>query len=416
MKYFFLGQDNFGNRGCEALIRSSVKLIRETDPEAVFIVPSGDIKRDSEQWPEHRTLGVSFCDPEPFPSAVRWWGRLQRRVPLARSIAPSYTPTQQTRESLESSDVIIMTGGDIISLDYGLESLFYWCGLCDFAISRGKKVVLSAASVGPFSKEKRVESIMLKKLRRFSLITVREQASLTYLTKNGVNGVQLVGDPAFCLDANGKLRNEVERKKFEGHLGLNVSPLIEKFKAEDQDDAHITREICGFIEEIVNSTPIDIALLTHVDPLDQSGGYNSDYSYMLKIYEKAISQGIPKERIHLLPRELNCEELKYVLSSLKYFIGARTHATIGAMSKGTPTISIAYSVKASGINNMIFGHDRYVLPTPKISKTSLLEYFSRLKDEEESIRSTLNTRMPEIQLLSRENFKLIKRLAIAGAI
>lgn len=42
-------------------------------------------------------------------------------------------------------------------------------------------------------------------------------------------------------------------------------------------------------------------------------------------------------------------ELKWVLSHLSWFAGARMHATIGAFSSGTPTLGLGYSDKAAGV-------------------------------------------------------------------
>ena len=45
--------------------------------------------------------------------------------------------------------------------------------------------------------------------------------------------------------------------------------------------------------------------------------------------------------------------LKNIISNCHYFMGARTHSTIAALSSYVPTISIAYSIKAFGINEEI---------------------------------------------------------------
>jgi polysaccharide pyruvyl transferase WcaK-like protein len=42
-------------------------------------------------------------------------------------------------------------------------------------------------------------------------------------------------------------------------------------------------------------------------------------------------------------------ELKWTLSRLDWFAGARMHATIGAFSSGVPTLGLGYSDKAAGV-------------------------------------------------------------------
>ncbi len=61
MKRFYLtGQNNFGNRGCEAIVRGTVSLLSEQFGDIEVYVPSYDIERDSKQWPEAEQAGVRF--------------------------------------------------------------------------------------------------------------------------------------------------------------------------------------------------------------------------------------------------------------------------------------------------------------------------------------------------------------------
>jgi polysaccharide pyruvyl transferase WcaK-like protein len=101
-----------------------------------------------------------------------------------------------------------------------------------------------------------------------------------------------------------------------------------------------------------------------------------------------------KDKVVLVPRTLNAAQLKYLISKLQFFIGARTHATIAAFSMGIPTISIAYSVKAKGINKDLFGDTRFVLETPKVDKSSLIKALELLEQEEQAVHSLLSERIP----------------------
>ena len=53
MKSFYLsGHHNFNNRGCEAIVRSTVGLLRQEFGAVEVLVSSGDISRDTAQWPD----------------------------------------------------------------------------------------------------------------------------------------------------------------------------------------------------------------------------------------------------------------------------------------------------------------------------------------------------------------------------
>jgi polysaccharide pyruvyl transferase WcaK-like protein len=131
--------------------------------------------------------------------------------------------------------------------------------------------------------------------------------------------------------------------------------------------------------------------LPHVDPLE-GGGDNSDSHYMKSIQDMLGDQ---RGRLTLAPATLNAPQLKHVLSRCRYFIGARTHATIGALSTKVPTVSIAYSIKAKGLNRDLFGDERLVLETNRVSTATLQEYFDKLRTGGPDIQALLNARIPE---------------------
>ena len=61
---------------------------------------------------------------------------------------------------------------------------------------------------------------------------------------------------------------------------------------------------------------------------------------------------------------------------------------------GVPTISIAYSVKAKGINKDLFGDTRFVLETPSVDQASLAQALRLLEQEEQTVHSLLSERIP----------------------
>lgn len=394
MKIYFAGQDNFGNRGCEALIRSNVKTIHEVLPDAEFLVPTNNLDEDSKQWPTAREHNVSFIPAEPMPEIIRWWSRARRVLKFLHAAPPKFKVTDRTKESILASDALIMTGGDIISLDYGLESLFYWQRICEVAMDAGKPTVLWAGSIGPFSAMPAVENLMKKFLQRFSLITVRETATLKYLQNLGLNNAKLVTDPAFALDPEAFERDYLSFFSDEQPVvGFNVSPLIRKFRDTTESKDDLDDEVVQFLVQMLNSKKYKILLIPHVDPLSGSE-VNSDSAYMIKILNKVLASGFDESVIRILPRTLNAAQLKYVISKCKCFMGARTHATVAALSQKVPTTSIAYSIKAKGINHDLFGHTDFVLETPKVTAATLEIHLNKLIDNHAAIKELLNVKIP----------------------
>ena len=72
---------------------------------------------------------------------------------------------------------------------------------------------------------------------------------------------------------------------------------------------------------------------------------------------------------------------------MRFFIGARTHATIAAYSTLIPTMVLGYSVKSRGIAKDIFGEEKLVLNLKDISDSSkLIEKFQEMVLDEQELK------------------------------
>jgi len=390
MKFYLSGQRTFSNRGCEAIVRSTVALLRECFGDIEVLVPSDDIPRDQLQWPDASLAGVRFV-PAFAPAYMRYWVHLQRLpIPSLKRAGWPFPMPRWLRDQIASVDAVLSVGGDNYSLDYHIPSPLM--GVDALARRMGKPVILWGASVGPFEGEPHFVPAIRRHLSQFDLICVRESVSHKYLSGQlGLDNVWQMVDPAFMLH-----KEPVDTSAFwptsapNGVLGLNVSPLIERYKTEQQD---LRAEVAAFIRRAVTEHGLGVLLIPHVVPLN-GAKKNNDANYMAPLLEACADHG---GAVAMMPAQFNAVQIKSVISELRFFIGARTHATIAALSTGVPTISIAYSIKARGINKDLFGHEDVVLPTPSISSASLSNALAYLIDKEVSLRQALAARMPQYQ-------------------
>ncbi|MBK6959459.1 MAG: polysaccharide pyruvyl transferase family protein [Nitrosomonas sp.] len=403
-KYYFLGHETFSNRGCEALIRGVSGIIRERSPESEFLVPSFKIESDRKQWNGCTNAGIRFIPAYQMPLRLRIWGRFDKMVPGFRSFwLPTPHIPSNIRRYVRDTTAGIMTGGDVLSLDYGIPSLLKFIGQAESYMARGHRVFLWAASIGPFGADPEIERFVIKHLNGYANISVRESSSRDYLEKLGFKNVKLVADPAFVLmPESWDISTVLPTISGEGLLGFNISPLIKSFRNNESQVSELETAIVEFLCDVIKRTELSIVLIPHVDSID-GGDRNSDYRYMQRLidqlgllYPETIST-----RIVLAPRDMNAVRTKYLISRCRFFIGARTHATIAAWSTCVPTISIAYSVKATGLNTDLFGDLRYVLETQNLSKMTLWESLEKLRTEEQGIGSLLKQRIPECQRRAR---------------
>lgn len=387
MKRFYLtGQRTFGNRGCEAIVRSTVSMLNKTFGKIEVLVPSDDIVRDKQQWPEASQQGVVFVEAY-LPAYTKYWVHLQR-LPfkfLKKAGWPFPFP-KKLRDEISSVDAVLSIGGDNYSLDYRLPSLLM--GVDRLAMSLGKPVFIWGASVGPFEAEPHFVSAIQQHLAGMSFIAARESITYSYLTETlGLNNVIKMADPAFTL-----AKEVVDTTLFwpkessNGVIGLNISPLIERYKSDGQD---LRAEAIQFIRNAV-AKEFSVLLISHVVPLDGNKN-NNDAAYMADMLAELAALG---NSVTIMPAHFNASQIKQVISQLRFFIGARTHATIAALSSGVPTLSIAYSVKAKGINKDLLGDMPVVLPTPELTAASLMTGLDYLIENEVQIKSYLESKLP----------------------
>jgi colanic acid/amylovoran biosynthesis protein len=392
-RFYLSGQRTFRNRGCEAIVRSTVDLLKEHFGEVEVLVPSVNIARDTAQWPDAASHGVRLVRAY-LPPPARYWVRLQSLpLPLVKRAAWPFPMPRWLRHQLESVDAVLAVGGDNYSLDYRIPSPIM--SVDSWAMDMGKPVMLWGASVGPFEREPEFIEPVTRHLARMHFVAAGESMSHDYLIhKLGLRNVIRMADPAFVLG-----KEAVDLKPFwplgAGHvLGLNVSRLIERYKREGQN---LRAEVAAFIRHAVTEHQLGVLLVPHADPL-RDDGQGGDAAYMAALLEQVADLG---DAVKMMPNTFNAAQTKYVISYLRFFIGARAHATIAALSSGVPTVSIAYSVKACGINRDVFGNQDMVLQARDLSARSLHASLKWLMHREDALRRLLDQRVGEWQAAAK---------------
>ncbi len=381
-RFLLVGHGGFYNRGCEAIVRCTVDIIRRAFPDSSIVLSSYDAEADDVKIREGGIPidGVlpAHLHAAPKPS-VRWaWQAAHRRL-----LWPNLTKNDYLyRRHYKQADVVVSIGGDNFSDDYGSPEGFF--RTLDAAKRCGARTVIWGASIGPFSPPE-AERKWGKYLAQVDLITAREDKTVEYLAGLGITeNVQRVCDPAFLLPAI-EPRIAVSLGGTKGMtVGVGMSALMDRYGAMQQYlDAHV-----GLINHITSKYDADIVLVPHVI---QDAKTRNDSAIC---EEMAHRVGTPS-RLYVLPKTLNACELKYCIAKCDYFVGARTHSTIASLSSLVPTISIGYSVKAWGINQDLLGSTDYVVDSQDMGADSLIAKFEQLHAQREEIVHRLQTSVPQ---------------------
>lgn len=374
MKVLMFAHAGSLNRGCEAIVRSTVNMIKKMNPQAKVYLASGNPSSDA----MIENLDDVF-DARPIPITRYSYDWIVSSMQLKLFKTESYALRrieQGTIRHISDMDVCLSIGGD--NYCYGDQPGLYEINRT--VKEAGKKLVLWGCSIG----EEDMNERKLVDLQQFDLILARESLTHEMLCQAGLHNVERCADPAFTLEYE---ELELPSGWKEGKMiGLNYSPLVyQRNPASKNAVRHL-------IAHILAHTDLCIALTPHVI---EPG--NDDAEILKSYYEEFKHTG----RVILLPDDLNAMQYKGYIRRMRFFIGARTHATIAAYSSMVPTMVLGYSVKSKGIAKDLFGLEKLVLSLEQLSVSSILiERFNELIRDEAAIKLQLELVLPDMHRLS----------------
>lgn len=393
--FILAGNGPYSNRGCEAIVRGTTKILREhfRDPHFICLTHIQNEEQFRRQCLEETDPAITHFHTNRMSKkhALRNFWKLRTWLYAYRSLFNSeklkYLMYRDMLPHLDGASAVLSVGGDNYSLDYGVPKRF--TGLDDIVLEKEKPLAIWGASVGPFTMMPDYEEYMSRHLRAVPGIFARESVTINYLKSIGVTeNVYPVADPAFLMDPVKPEGIEDVFPLDEEAIGLNLSPLMAKYVTGGDLEAWTSRAAL-IIESVAKTTGMPVYLIPHV-----TNPTSNDHKFM----QRALS--LIKDRngtITLVPPDYNAAEIKWIISRLALFAGARTHSTIAGLSSGVPTLSFAYSIKARGINQDIFGHTDYCMEPTDLDAGAVAGRVASMLDEGAAIRDDLAERIPAVQ-------------------
>lgn len=368
MKCVMYPHGGSGNHGCEAIVRSTVKLLGDQ-----LILFSNCVDEDLNVGLD-RLCRVSEAVHPMTRCSMSYIKVLAKTYLFRNKKAFDEMAFQHIVEDSKNSQYFLSIGGD--NYCYGHPPYIY---LVNSMLEKAHvKRVLWGASVEPVAIDER----MLQDLKGYDKIWARESLTYNALLAKGLKQTFLLPDPAFVLDRkdlplpNGFVEGET--------VGINVSPMIIDC---EKGQGMVLQNYVMLVRYIIENTDMQVALIPHV-----VWNYNDDRKPLYQLYEMFKNTG----RIVMID-DHNAEELKGYIARCRFMVAARTHASIAAYSTQVPTLVVGYSVKARGIARDIFGSEsHYVIPAQSLRKENeLLDEFKWLIEHEEEIKKHYERVMPE---------------------
>lgn len=381
MKFLLFDHSGCLNRGCEAIVRTTVKILEAAFPGSEYSLLSFSPKSDIVLSDIPR-LTIKGFSAQPLSFTQKMINAFHYKF-LHRSDYYFRAAYKDSVNFAADCDVCLCIGGDTFC--YGDNEL------CRSLIAQfkamGKKVVLWGCSVG----EEDLTPEKIETLRIIDGIFARESLTKEALENAGIKNARLFADPAFTL--------ETAEVDLEGEhlLGINLSELVAEYCPD------LAQHASRFLEKIEKETHYTPVLIPHVTINAKD---NNDYAFLKEIYDNA---NLTKTVI--LPDTLSASQYKGYIKKCELLIAARTHASIGAYSNCVPVFALSYSIKARGIAKELFGEELCVADVKSVeSADSLFAFLHTLEENADKMRSILAEVIPEKKALAFSAGEALKEI------
>ena len=387
MKIFFNYMAMY-NYGCEAIIRGTINILsRVFGDNLEFAMPSHEpeyTKKSLADLPNFKVVPFSLIQ------------RIKRIVRRELGFKQWYTTTLFRPQPLKEVDCVLSVGGDLYTLDCVGDIPWHLLGIGEYCCDHNIPYVIWGASVGPFEKRPERMPIIIEHLKKTDLILARDAMTVDYLAgKSVTENVRQVADPAFWMEPKPfdieRFLPEVNNKVL---VGINFSPLVKnRYPVKEK----FIPEAIKTCEAVIQKFDASVVIVSHVITPFENEVYD-DRQLLQKVYD-GISDRL-KKHVSIVSEDIGSSRVKYLISELDYFMGARMHSTIASLSTKVPTISLTYSRKGEALNEILFGHNNWVIKIRDFNTERFCEIFCKLITEKDQVKNELEEKIPMLKRLS----------------
>jgi colanic acid/amylovoran biosynthesis protein WcaK/AmsJ len=429
MKISLLGASfDTGNMGVSALTSGTITCLLHRFPDAeISLLDYAEEGREVSFVHEGRRVSIQLVNMR-FSKRLYLGNHVAVLILLALIL--KLIPFQQTRRTLfarnrclaaiDQCDLIAsISGGDSFSDIYGMTRMFYGALPQILVLLLGKKLVLLPQTIGPF--RKRISRVIAQFiLNHAELVYSRDYRGLKDAEglvghSNNPEKVRFCYDVGFLVDSTaprdlGLVGLPARSTKGSPLVGLNISGLLFMGGYNRKNMFGLSVDYRAFIHHVIDFLILrkgaDVLLVPHV--FGRHG--ESDTLACEAVYEALRAKYV--DSLGIARGSYDFTEIKYIIGFCDFFIGARMHACIAAVSQNIPTIPIAYSDKFVGVMETV-KISRNVVDPRSMSEEEMLRVIDQAFDHRALGRRQLEQRMPHIKEAVLNLFGGIEELARA---
>ncbi|MFD4533601.1 polysaccharide pyruvyl transferase family protein [Kitasatospora sp. NPDC058397] len=384
------------SRGVEALARSlATALTTAPDTSVTVLTQTPDLDAES-------LAGTGAdCTADPFVVSRSWV--------TMRPVETEPHRRARAERLLQHADLVLATGGDLHTSGYGVSTPYL--AVLDRAQQLGIPTAMIGQSVGPFT-DPTERAAFTATANRLDLLTARETTTLAYLIGQlalPAEKVLLSADPAFLLQPSPPER----AKQLLGDAGLDtgqryvcLAPSKGVTRYSTITDAEHLDALTRLAETLWRVRHRPLVLVPHCHDSRQ---HNDD-----RILARQIAARLPDVPVHILDADgTGAGDYKTVLGAADLVVSERLHASLGALSNGTPAVAIGHSPKFGGVLADTYGPG---IPAADVhhdvaaftADPTAAEHLAHL--DTDKLREHLATRLPTLTALAAADITRVRTL------
>lgn len=425
-----MGAYSYGGR---AVIKGAIRSLKENMPDAKISLMSSHYEKERDLYKKWNFKDVElvnhiwYKENGSLPKTLLISGLFAIYTTFKFIFYKNFKGIFPINSDFQQYDVIIDLTTDGPNEHYGMFMAFFPLFNTQLALMSGKPTVISAASIGTFTKPL-TKSLAKFVLNRVNLITVREEITRDYLKSFGIffPKIYITADHAFLMRPAPEKRID-EIFKVEGIreikrplIGVNLSILIHKYAFPDiidQDEKYskyisIIIETLDYLGRKFNG---QILIIPHARGASSLAAASANAP---KEDDRGISQRIyskfKNDNIKLITGDYDADELKGIIGRCDLFIGCRMHATIASTSMCVPTIAMVYGHKSNGILGKMMGQENSLISVENYNSEELFpEIVSKIDyiyENRDNIRKDLCNRSKTLEKKALLNGFYVKEL------
>ncbi len=406
------------NLGVAALGTATAKACLDSFPTARLIFQS---------WSPHPTINLQLADRQIQVESLELYHSYSPRqrhgtahlrlLRTCTSVLPAplkrwMIAHNRTFDLLRQSDLVLdITGGDSFTDIYGPNRHNIQAARKLLVLNMGIPMVLLPQTVGPFTRESS-RTTARQIIDRSLLCATREFYGLDELDElfGGHRPDHMVQCPdvAFALDpVPVPLRQEPfleKRHRNETLIGLNVSGLLYWCDPQRFDvQLDYPRLIDNIADWALSKPDTRLVLIPHVIAPASASDDPSTWGRQKDMHDTGVCMMVRKQlskrygdRVGSIGGPYTAGQTKYLVGQCDFFLGARMHACIGAISQTIPTCTMAYSKKAAGVMGHL-GSASGVIDLRGQNAASCMDAIDEVYRRRDSVRTELKHKIKDVR-------------------